>query len=142
MASLTDYFDGYLARKYNMESTFGEILDPVADKVLIIFVIFGLSSQLLSPLFNFFASIIISREIIVSSLRDFNSRNNRSDRTSVISLSKIKTAIQFFALSIYILALYISFNLLIVVGDILFFISALITVYTGFKYFQQTFADD
>ena len=46
LAGLTDYFDGYLARKYNAESQLGEILDPIADKILIVFILIGLSVDL------------------------------------------------------------------------------------------------
>ena len=62
-AGITDYFDGYFARKYGLESQVGEILDPVADKILIIFILFGLSVNLGSYLIAFFGSIILSREI-------------------------------------------------------------------------------
>ena len=46
LAGLTDYFDGYLARKYNAESQLGEILDPIADKILMVFILLGLSVDL------------------------------------------------------------------------------------------------
>ena len=52
LAGLTDYFDGYLARKYNAESQLGEIIDPIADKILIVFILIGLF-QRLSPLTHF-----------------------------------------------------------------------------------------
>ena len=45
LAGLTDYYDGYLARKYNAESELGEILDPIADKILIVFILIGLSVE-------------------------------------------------------------------------------------------------
>ena len=48
LAGVTDYFDGYLARKYNAVSQLGEILDPIADKILILFVFFGLAINLSS----------------------------------------------------------------------------------------------
>ena len=77
IASLTDYFDGYLARKYNAVSQLGEILDPIADKILIVFVLFGLAINLASFLIGFAGAIIISREIWVGALRDFNAQNNQ-----------------------------------------------------------------
>ena len=76
LAGITDYFDGFLARKYDASSDVGEILDPIADKILIIFILFALSVNLSSYLIGFMSSIILSREIWVSALRDYNARNN------------------------------------------------------------------
>ena len=62
--------DGYLARKYDAVSKLGEILDPIADKILILFVLFGLAINLSSYLIGFIGAIIITREIWVGALRD------------------------------------------------------------------------
>ena len=78
LAGITDYYDGLLARKYNAVSPLGEILDPIADKILILFVLFGLSINLSSYLIGFIGALIITREIWVGALRDFNSRNGKS----------------------------------------------------------------
>jgi len=134
LASITDYFDGYLARKYNAVSELGEILDPIADKILIIFVLFGLSVNLNSYLIAFIGSLIIAREIWVGALRDLNARNNRSDATKVTFLAKIKTTIQLFTLSLYLFALAFNNMLLIIFADIFLFISLFITLYTGLIY--------
>ena len=61
LAGVTDYFDGYLARKYNAVSQLGEILDPIADKILILFVLFGLAINLSSYLIGFIGAIIVIR---------------------------------------------------------------------------------
>ena len=100
LAGITDYFDGYLARKYNAVSQLGEILDPIADKILILFVLFGLAINLSSYLIGFIGAIIITREIWVGALRDLNARNGKSDVTKVTFIAKIKTTIQLFTLSI------------------------------------------
>ena len=81
IASFSDFLDGYLARKTNSESVLGEILDPIADKLLIVFVLIGLSINLDSFLLGFISAVIISREIWVAALRDINSRNNQSDKS-------------------------------------------------------------
>ena len=62
-AGLSDYFDGFFARKYNATSEIGEILDPIADKILIIFVLVTLSVNLSSYILAFSSCLIISREI-------------------------------------------------------------------------------
>jgi CDP-diacylglycerol--glycerol-3-phosphate 3-phosphatidyltransferase len=139
IAGFTDWLDGYLARKFHAVSQLGEILDPIADKILIVFVFFGLAINLSSYLIGFFAALIITREIWVGALRDLNARNNQSDATKVTFLAKIKTTIQLFTISVYLLALTLNNMLLVVIGDILLFASVFITLYTGFIYTANSF---
>ena len=108
IASFSDFLDGYIARKTNSVSVLGEILDPIADKLLIVFVLIGLSINLNSFLIGFISSLIISREIWVGALRDLNSRNNQSEKTKVTFLAKSKTAIQMFAILLYLFGLTIN----------------------------------
>ena len=139
IAGITDYFDGYFARKYNAVSQLGEILDPIADKILILFVLFGLAVNLSSYLIGFIGALIITREIWVGALRDMNARNGKSDATKVTYLAKIKTTIQLFTISIYLLGLTINNMLIIIIGDIFLLISLFITFYTGFFYTLNSF---
>jgi len=139
LAGLTDYYDGYLARKYNAESELGEILDPIADKILVVFILIGLSVELDSQLMALLSSLIIAREIGVAALRDYSARNNLSDRTKVTFLAKAKTSIQLLTIGLYLLALAISFNLLIVISDIFLIIATFITLYTGYQYTLNVF---
>lgn len=139
LAGLTDYYDGYLARKYNAESELGEILDPIADKILIVFILIGLSVELNSQLMALLSSLIIAREIGVAALRDYSARNNLSDRTKVTFLAKAKTSIQLLTIGLYLLALAISFNLLVIISDIFLIIATLITLYTGYQYILNVF---
>ena len=139
IAGVSDYIDGYLARKYNSKSQLGEILDPIADKILILFVLFGLAINLSSYLIGFIGAIIIAREIWVGALRDLNARNNKTDAYKVTFLAKIKTTIQLFTISIYLLGLTLNKMLLILVGDIFLIISLLITLYTGYIYTLRSF---
>ena len=134
IAGITDYFDGYLARKYNAVSQIGEILDPIADKILILFLLFGLAINLSSYLIGFIGALILTREIWVGALRKMNERNNKRDATRVTFIAKIKTTIQLFTISIYLLGLAINNMLLLVIGDIFLFISLFVTLYTGFLY--------
>ena len=139
LAGLTDYFDGYLARKYNAVSELGEILDPIADKILVVFILIGLSVELDSQLMAILSSFIIAREIGIAALRDYSARNNLTDRTKVTFLAKAKTSIQLFTIGLYLLALTISFNLLIVISDIFLIIATLVTLYTGYQYILNVF---
>ena len=142
IAGVTDYFDGYLARKYNAVSTLGEILDPIADKILILFVLFGLAINLSSYLIGFLGALIITREIWVGALRDLNARSGNSDVTKVTFIAKIKTTVQLFTLSIYLFGLAMNNMLVIIIADIFLFISLFITLYTGFIYTLETFKNN
>ena len=139
IAGLTDYLDGFLARKYNASSQIGEVLDPIADKILVIFLLFGLALNLSSYLIGFAGALIITREIWVSALRDLNARNNNLNATKVIYIAKIKTAIQMFTISVYLFALAFNFMLLIPIADIFMIISVLVTLYSGYLYTLNTF---
>tara|TARA_B100001063_G_C16748404_1_gene548857 strand:- start:939 stop:1478 length:540 start_codon:yes stop_codon:yes gene_type:complete len=139
LAGVSDYFDGALARKYNATTQLGEVLDPIADKILIIFLFFGLAINLSSYLIGFVASIIIAREMWVSALRDLNARNNNTEATKVIYIGKIKTFIQLFTITIYLLGLAFSKMLLIIIADILLIIALIVTLYSGYIYTINTF---
>ena len=139
IASITDYFDGYLARKYNLVSQLGEILDPIADKILIVFLLFAISVNLTSYYIGFLSAIIITREIWVGALRDYNARLNKADATKVTFLAKIKTTIQLFTISTYILGLAMNNMLILLIADIMLVTSFLITTYTGYQYTKNTF---
>ena len=139
IASITDYLDGYLARKYNAVSQLGEILDPIADKILIVFVLFGLAINLSSYLIGFIGALIITRELWVGALRDLNARKNNSDATKVTFLAKIKTTMQLGAISIYLIGLVLNNMLILVFADIFLAMSLFITIYTGYLYTLSTF---
>ena len=139
VASFSDFLDGYLARKTNSVSILGEILDPIADKLLIVFVLIGLSINLDSFLIGFISAVIISREIWVAALRDINARNNQSDKTKVTYLAKTKTAIQMLSILLYLFGLTINNMMVLFFADIILIIALLVTIQTGFKYTVSTF---
>ena len=139
IASFSDFLDGYLARKTNSVSVLGEILDPIADKLLIVFVLIGLSINLDSFLIGFISAVIISRDIWVAALRDINARNNQSDKTKVTFLAKTKTAIQMFAILMYLFGLTINNMMLLFFADIILIIALFVTLQTGFQYTISTF---
>ena len=139
IASFSDFLDGYVARKTNNESVLGEILDPIADKLLIVFVLIGLSINLDSFLIGFISAVIISREVWVAALRDINARNNQSDKTKVTFLAKTKTAIQMFAILMYLFGLSLNNMMVLFFADIVLIIALLVTFQTGFQYTISTF---
>ena len=139
LIALTDFFDGFFARRQNITSEFGKMLDPIADKLLIVFVLIGLSINLDSFLIGFISAIIISREIWVAALRDINARNNQSDKTKVTFLAKTKTAIQMLSILIYLFGLTINNMMVLFFADIILIIALLVTIQTGFQYTISTF---
>ena len=139
IASITDYFDGYLARKYNLVSQLGEILDPIADKILIVFLLFAIAINLTSYYIGFLSAVIITREVWVGALRDFNARQQNTNATRVTFLAKIKTTIQLFTISAYLLALAMNDMVIVLVADIMLFLSFVVTIYTGWVYTLNTF---
>ena len=80
LAGLSDYFDGFYARKYDVVSNFGKIIDPIADKLLVIGVLLALASEnMLDYNYSFIAAlIIILREVLISGLRESMSSYNIS----------------------------------------------------------------
>lgn len=139
ISSITDYFDGYLARRYDSTSQIGEILDPIADKILIVFLLFAIAINLNSYYIGFLSSVIISREIWVGALRDYNARLQKSNATKVTFLAKIKTTIQLSSISLYLLGLSLDNMLILLVADISLLLAFLITTYTGYVYTVNTF---
>ena len=139
IAGFTDYLDGHLARKYKATSQIGEILDPIADKILIVFLLFAISVYLSSFYVAFIGAFIITREVWVGALRDLNARKSKSDATKVSFLAKIKTTIQLFTISTYLFGFAINSMLIVLIAEILLFLSLLITIYTGYQYTINTF---
>ena len=138
-ASLSDFIDGYLARKLNQTSLLGKILDPIADKLLVIlmFMLF-LGSPFLNLTSLICIYIIAAREIIIMTLREVMA--NYSISIDVIGLSKIKTAIQFISLIfLFIASLQERENLIITqVTNWLILLSAIVTIITLVLYIQSS----
>jgi len=139
IASISDYWDGFLARKYNLESMLGAVLDPIADKILVTFIILGLSIELSSVFIGLVGGTMLVREFWVGALRDLNARQNNTDATKVTSLAKIKTSIQFITFSSYLFGLVLNNSLILFTSDFLLFFSLIITLQTGLSYTIATF---
>lgn len=135
-ACITDYLDGKLARSLNQESKLGALLDPIADKIIVaVAIMLLIHDETIKDLTLFAALIIISREILVSGLREFLASLQLS--LPVSSLSKAKTFIQMFALSVLLSGE--PGNILLLgygrdIGLISLWIAAGVTVYTGYVY--------
>jgi len=142
IASFTDYLDGLLARLFKEESKLGELLDPIADKILVAAALILLVMNCVIKNYEVIAAIIIlTREILISGLREFLAKG--SITMQVTSLSKLKTFIQM--ISIAILLTGESGNKVInfqdynaqTIGIILLWLSAFLTLYTGYDYLRR-----
>lgn len=100
LAALTDWADGYLARRLSQVSTFGAFLDPVADKLMVAVALVLLLDHDPVPWLAIPAAIIISREIVVSALRELMAELGQRATVAVATLGKIKTVAQMVALSL------------------------------------------
>ena len=138
LAGMSDYFDGFLARKYKVVSNFGKILDPVADKLLVIGVIFALASEnMLDYYYSFFpALLIVLREILISGLRESISSYNISLKVTL--LAKWKTTIQLVACGSFLVwrsnTFFYNNEILGLISYILLWIAGIITFITGLQY--------
>ena len=98
VAALTDWLDGYLARRLDQTTSFGAFLDPVADKLMVTVAIILLIHQQQSSLFTVAGCIIVAREILVSALREWMSEIGQRTSVRVSWLGKLKTTVQMTAM--------------------------------------------
>ena len=138
LAALTDWFDGYLARKLNQHSAFGAFLDPVADKLMVvtalILILVAHQKQLHDSLRIIWlvipVAIIIGREIVISALREWMAEVGNRAAVKVSGLGKLKTTFQMFAIA-FMLWRYDLFSIPIyTIGYILLQIAAGLTVFS------------
>ena len=134
LASITDYFDGYLARIRNEVTNFGTFLDPIADKLLVASVILILTSRgVINNWETIPALIILLREITVSGLREYLAGIKVS--IPVSRIAKLKTLFQLCALAFLILSdSVVSITAIILLGKIFLWIAGLLTLYTAYDY--------
>jgi CDP-diacylglycerol--glycerol-3-phosphate 3-phosphatidyltransferase len=154
-AALTDYVDGYLARAWKQESNFGRMLDPIADKAMVVIalaVIVGLSG--INALILVPVAFILLREVFVSGLREF--LGARAADLKVTYLAKWKTTVQMTAIPVLLIAGVFNYDrqrgaepwvnhnfhdwfgwLMQGSGMILIWVAGLLTVMTGYDYFRK-----
>ncbi len=133
-AGFTDWLDGYLARKMSLETAFGAFLDPVADKLMVAFVLVLVVQSEASPYLAIPAAVIIGREITIASLREWMAEIGQRAKVKVSQLGKWKTTAQMTSVS---LLLYRDdlFGLPInSIGYWLLYISAVLTLWSMVNY--------
>lgn len=145
IAAVTDFFDGWLARKMNATTIWGAILDPIADKVLVCGAVLGLLCEGANPAVVLPAALILFREFTVSALREVAA--GKAVKLPVTLLAKWKTTLQLVALGAEILVVaWAAFGLsptsdllgyLTIFAHSVLWIAALVTLITGAQYWEQ-----
>ncbi len=136
VAGITDWLDGYLARKLHLQSHLGRILDPIADKVLVVCVLLALASHHARDwLFITPTLIIFLREFIVSGFREYMSKQGVLIHVSL--LAKWKTTLQIASIGFIILSMMFTDNNIFTYTSIaLYWLAAIITLQTGIEYLR------
>jgi cardiolipin synthase len=137
VAAITDFFDGYLARKWGQQSALGRMLDPIADKVLVAVILLVLAADRTIYGWHIWAAIIIlSREVLVSGLREFLAELRVS--VPVTRVAKWKTTVQLVAVG-FLIAGPAGDRIMPYVSDFGLaglWVAAALTLYTGYDYFR------
>ena len=145
LASITDWLDGWIARRYNQFSAFGAFLDPVADKLMVAVALFLIVQGHPTPWMAVWASVIVGREIAVSALREWMAELGQRATVKVAAIGKVKTVAQMVALACLLYAINPRLQLqpgtdiwmgtfVFHVGDWLLAAAALLTLWSGFQY--------
>ena len=137
LAAITDFFDGYLARIWEQQSSLGRMLDPIADKLLVAASLMMLVANHTIVGWSIWAAIVIlSREILVSGLREFLAELRVS--VPVSTIAKWKTTLQLVAIGFLIVGdageRVLPGN--VIIGIVLLWVAAVLTLYTGYDYFK------
>ena len=139
-AAITDFFDGYLARAWSLQSSLGRMLDPIADKLLVAAVLLALAADRTVAGWTLWAAIVIlCREILVSGLREYLAELRVP--VPVTAVAKWKTAVQMVALG-FLIAGPAGEAILpgtILIGSVLLWVAAILTFYTGWDYMKASY---
>jgi CDP-diacylglycerol---glycerol-3-phosphate 3-phosphatidyltransferase len=154
VASITDWLDGYLARYLKQSTKLGAFLDPVADKLMVstalvllvaepTFQYVSTPSTALSiptPLITIPAAIIVSREIIVSALREWMAEIGKRASVAVSSLGKVKTAVQMVALVILLYCDNSTSGIIVFTGYVFLYVAAVLTIWSMLIYLKAAWS--
>jgi CDP-diacylglycerol--glycerol-3-phosphate 3-phosphatidyltransferase len=136
LAAITDWLDGYLARKLQQTSPFGAFFDPVVDKLMVVLALVLLVSRDAGIALTLSAGIIICREILVSALREWMAELSQRGHVAVSMLGKYKTATQMVAIPMLIMSGSVASPELRLAGNILLYIAVVLTLYSMLIYLK------
>lgn len=148
VAALTDWLDGYLARRLEQNSAFGAFLDPVVDKLMVVAALVMLVADpeitgnvIDDRLFTIMIVIIVGRELAVSALREWMAEHGRRSRIAVSFLGKVKTTAQMFAIPFLLWRAPIAGLPVLRIGEILLYVAAVLTFWSALLYLRIAWAD-
>ncbi|MGK0224958.1 MAG: CDP-diacylglycerol--glycerol-3-phosphate 3-phosphatidyltransferase [Limisphaerales bacterium] len=130
LASLTDWLDGYLARKMDQTTPFGAFLDPVADKLIVVSALIILMAHHSNVWLTLPGIIIVAREIMISALREWMAEMNASLKVAVSFLGKVKTVLQMIAIAILLAIPPGENEQFVIVGYVLIYVAAAMTLWS------------
>lgn len=145
VAGLTDWLDGYLARRMNLTTRFGAFLDPVADKLMVAVTLVLIVQADPSPLVAISAAVIVGREITIASLREWMAEIGQRKKVAVSNLGKWKTTAQIVSITLLLLGMDVWRDTLQNLGQSLLFIAAVLTLWSMVLYLRAAlpvFAED
>ena len=137
LGAITDWLDGYLARRWNQTSSFGAFLDPVADKLLVAAALILLVEFNRAP--AWLAVIIMGREITISALREWMAQLGKTKSMAVATIGKLKTAAQMVAITLLLWQgplLFMESQHIQLVGSLALYLAAILTIISMFYYLR------
>ncbi|WMQ73705.1 MAG: CDP-diacylglycerol--glycerol-3-phosphate 3-phosphatidyltransferase [Sodalis sp.] len=131
LAAVTDWFDGFLARRWKQTTRFGAFLDPVADKVMVAMALVLVAEHFHSWWITLPAATMIAREIIISALREWMAETGKCSSVAVSWVGKMKTTAQMLAL---VALLWRQNDIVSGIGIVALYIAAVLTFWSMFQY--------
>lgn len=140
-AAITDWLDGYLARKLGQTTTFGAFLDPVADKLIVAVALVLLVEVHASAALAIPAIVIVGREIVVSALREWMAKYSQRQSMAVSFLGKVKTTFQMIAIIVLLASGPGIEKEAVILGYILLYCAAILTIWSMYQYLRLAWPD-
>lgn len=140
VAAATDWLDGFLARNLKQVSALGTFLDPVADKLIVAIALVMLVGEKNLPYLAIPAAVIVGREIVISALREWMAEIGKRASVAVSYIGKLKTSLQMIAL-ILLLAYQPGQYIIGVVGYVLLYVAAVLTLWSMVMYLKASWSD-
>ncbi len=141
LAALTDWLDGYLARKLDQSTPFGAFLDPVADKLMVAVALALLIERFEVWYFTLPAMVIIGREIVISALREWMAELGKRTNVAVSQIGKLKTVFQMVSIVVLLAATPGQFGLLLQLGYALLYLAAILTLWSMVIYLRAAWPE-